>query len=211
MAQPRTIKIEPRSLEDIRHLLNVAKLRKPFIFKESASQSGRPKSVLIKSDIDLYLREQFAFDGRAYYVSQFIDYRSKDGLYRKYRFYVIGNKILPGFLMISKKWEIHNDDQAHKEMSKERAKVEEEEKNFLKQFKKKTMHLFREIKEKTALDYFAIDCTFDKQNRPIIFKVSTEKHFLSPEKTMGYYSQKQVDGLFESFETMLIDKLNDRR
>lgn len=210
LLHPKTVKIQPKSLDEVKAALQENEIRTPFICKEASSPTGRCKRVLVKCDDDLYQLEQFAFDGRDYYLSQFIDYRSKDGLYRKYRFYVIGNKIIPGFLIVSKQWEIHNDEQAHQELLKALPAIEEEEKNFLKQFKKKTLHLFKEIKEKTLLDYFAVDCTFDKQNKPVIFKVSTEKHFLSDEKKMGYYSQKQINALFESYENMLIEKLQNR-
>jgi len=210
LIHPKTVKINPRSLNDVKTALHKSSLTTPFIMKEASSPAGRRKSILIESDDDIHLLEQFAFDGRGYYLSEFIDYHSKDGLYRKYRFYLIGNKIIPGFLIISDNWEIHNDEEAHKGMKKDLARIEEEEKDFLKQFSKKRLHLFKEIKEKTLLDYFALDCAFNRQNRPIIFKVSSEKHFLSNEKTMGYYSQKQVNALFESFGRMLLDKLQGR-
>ncbi len=210
LLHPKSVKIQPNSLNDVKASLQESSLTAPFIMKEASSPTGRCKRVLVRSDDDFYLLERFAFDGRDYYLSKFIDYRSKDGFYRKYRFYVIGDKIVPGFLIVSKEWEIHNDEQAHQELLKALPAIGEEEKNFLKQFSKKRLHLFKEIKEKTSLDYFAVDCAFDRQNRPVIFKVSSEKHFLSDEKKMGYYSQKQVNALFESFESMLVEKLKNR-
>jgi hypothetical protein len=43
-----------------------------------------------------------------YYLIPFIDYRSDDGYFRKYRFFCVGDEILPYHLAIDDKWKVHH-------------------------------------------------------------------------------------------------------
>ena len=43
-----------------------------------------------------------------FYVATYVDYRSPDGLFRKYRFMYVGDEILPYHLAIGEKWKVHH-------------------------------------------------------------------------------------------------------
>jgi tetratricopeptide (TPR) repeat protein len=62
-----------------------------------------------------------------FHVFEFIDYRSADGLFRKYRFIFVGDEILPYHLAISSQWKVHH---ASTDMANQ-AWMQAEEKKFL--------------------------------------------------------------------------------
>lgn len=211
MTAPQCIRITPTSLKDVRTALKENGMTAPLIFKEAETAPGQENDFLLNSMDDLHDLERFAFDGRAYYVTHFIDYRSKDGLYRTYRFYVIGSKILPGHLIISDQWQIQNDLQAHAGMDDKRSTLEKEEKEFLKTYQKKRLPALVALQEKMGLDFYALDCSFDAKGDLILFKVDGGAHYFDTTKEEGYYSSKQLTRYREAVETMIVNKLDKQK
>lgn len=134
---PKCLRVTPRSLAELQEALRQNSLTVPFIMKEAGTDPESPNSFLLKEADPFHKLERFAFDGRAYYVTQFYDYRSPDSLYRKHRFFVMGNKILPGHLIVSTQWHIVDDRTAHKALEETLFDIEKEEKAFLKTYQKK--------------------------------------------------------------------------
>jgi hypothetical protein len=62
---------------------------------------------------------------RAHILTEFRDFRSRDGLYRKYRFFFIGAEIVMRHLLVSDRWNVHAADRA-RYMSPRPALVAEE-------------------------------------------------------------------------------------
>jgi hypothetical protein len=46
--------------------------------------------------------------GATFYLTQFVDYRSADGFFRKYRFFFVGDQILPYHLAIHDTWKVQH-------------------------------------------------------------------------------------------------------
>ena len=203
----KAIRIAPRSLTEVEELLHKYNIHAPFIVKEAGLEPEQSHSYLFKKTDDLHDLERFAFDGRAYYIRPFYDYRSKDRLYRKYRFFVIGDKILPGHLIISKEWYIKDDIEAHKGLENKFSTIEAEEKAFLKKYQKKRMPALLSLKEKLGLDFFAVDCSINDKGKIILFNVDCEAHYFERCKKEGYYLPKQIQRLNEAVETMVVNKL----
>lgn len=203
----KTIRIRPRSLSEIVALLDKHDISAPFIVKEAGLEPKESKRYLFNKNDDIHDLERFAFDGRAYYIRPFYDYRSKDRLYRKYRFFVIGEKILPGHLIISKEWYIKDDIEAHKGLENKLSPIEAEEKAFLKKYQKKRFPALLSLKEKLGLDFFAVDCSINEKGKIILFNVDCEAHYFERCKKEGYYLPKQIQRFNEAVETMVVNKL----
>ena len=206
---PKCIRITPRSLDGLRTALDENTMTPPLLFKEAGTEPERANRFLLESMEQIHELERFAFDGRAYYVKPFVDYCSNDGLYRKYRFFVIGSKILPGHLIISDQWAIENDLQAHTGLQNQMAAIQKEEQAFLKAYQKKRLPALIALQEKLGLDYYAVDCSLDADGGLLIFKVDCGAHVFDSTKEEGYYSAKQLSRFNEAVETMLLNKLNN--
>jgi len=208
----KTIRVTPRSMAEVKELLQQYDIQAPFIMKEAGLEPEKSNSHLLKETDEIHDLERFSFDGRAYYIRPFCDYRSKDKLYRKYRFFVIGDKIIPGHLIISKEWYIKNDMQAHQGLEKNISTIETEEKVFLKKYQKKRIPALISLKEKLELDFFAVECSIDEKGKIVLFNVDCEAHYFDRCKKKGYYLSKQIQRFNEAVETMVVNKLKrDKR
>ena len=206
ISMPKTLRLTPHSLREVMQAIETGGLKMPIVFKEAAAEPEHPNNYLFESPDDAHALERFAFDGRAYYASEFVDYRGKDGLYRRYRFFVIGNTILPGHLIISDQWHIRNDAEAHAGLHSDIRVVLQEEKAFLKQFQKKKFPVLKLLKKQLGLDYFAIECALNNKGEILLFNVSCDAHYADGVKMQGYYDAKDAARFNEAVQTMLLAK-----
>ncbi|MBR0788095.1 tetratricopeptide repeat protein [Bradyrhizobium manausense] len=136
------------------------------------------------------------------YVIDFIDYRSADGFFRKYRFLFIGEDILPYHLAIGDDWKLHRDatDMAH------HAWMQDEEERFLRVpgevFGAAHYQALRVIRDRIGLDYFGIDCGLDPDGRLVVFEVNASMlvHDQNPEFP---YKDPYIGRIKVAFDGML--------
>ena len=166
---PKTIKVAPRCLNDVEKLIQEGSVVLPVIFREAGTHNGL-KSCLLESPDQLYELEQFAFDGRGYYITQFVDFRSKDGLYRKARILIIDGIVFPSHLIVSTKWNIHAG--SRKELMENNKEYQMAEEKFLTYVDTEILRRFRTIYEILKLDFFGIDCNINEQNEILIFEIN---------------------------------------
>ncbi len=203
---PKTIRFRPNRLNDIHKIIKEGSITFPFIFRP-LGEHGEVSYRKINSLEELHELECFAFDGREYYMTEFINYRSPDGVYRKYRFFIIGGKVIPGHLIISGNWNIHYDSQKKNLSAQKIEEIKLEEKIFLKNYRKKRISGFETLYKSVGLDYFGVDCAIDKKGRPVIFEINSCMTHLSTEKEKGYYSAKQLSYINDVIEQMIQNKL----
>ena len=107
-----------------------------------------------------------------FYISEYVDYRSEDGFFRKYRFVFTDAEILPYHLAIGKHWKIHHctTDMVHHPW------MQEEEKGFLRNphsvFLPAHYDALAAIRAAVSLDFFGIDCALDRDRNIVVFEVN---------------------------------------
>ena len=195
---PKTIKIYPKSLSETETSLNEHDLQPPFLFRE-AGEHGRKLSH-ISDEGTLHPLEQFAFDGRPYYVTEFVDYRSDDGLYRKARFLIVDGKPYPRHLIVSNGWNIHAS--SRNDLMKSDFVYQREEKKFIRAVDPEIDRICRRIHENVKLDYFGIDCTIDKSGKMTIFEINACVRPLGG--TQFDYLQQSNASIMKAIEEMIL-------
>jgi tetratricopeptide (TPR) repeat protein len=110
--------------------------------------------------------------GADHYVTEYVDYASGDGHFRKYRFIFVDEQILPYHLAIGNGWKVHHlsTDMAHQPW------MQQEEAAFLADpatvFNAAHFLALRTIRERIGLDYFGIDCGLDSDGNLLVFEVN---------------------------------------
>jgi tetratricopeptide (TPR) repeat protein len=106
------------------------------------------------------------------YFIEYVDYRSSDGLFRKYRFIFVDGQILPYHLAIASDWKVHHvttDMAGHLSMQRE-------EEAFLNDpatvFSPSHYRALREIHKRIGLEYFGIDCGLDRSGNLVVFEAN---------------------------------------
>jgi tetratricopeptide (TPR) repeat protein len=107
-----------------------------------------------------------------HYVTEYVDYASSDGHFRKYRFIFVGEEILPYHLAIGNDWKVHHvsTDMANQPW------MQQEEAAFLADpsavFNAAHYQALRMVRERFGLDYFGIDCGLDPDGNLVVFEVN---------------------------------------
>jgi len=107
-----------------------------------------------------------------HYLIEYIDYRSGDGYFRKYRFIFVDGEILPYHLCIGGDWKLHHitTDMADQKW------MRQEEEAFLNDpttvFNLAHYQALQTIRERIGLEYCGIDCALDASGNLVVFEAN---------------------------------------
>ncbi len=139
-----------------------------------------------------------------FYVSRFVDYRSPDGLYRKYRVALIGGRAFAVHMGVSAHWMIHYLNAGMTESAEKRAEEARFMADFDEDFGRRHGAALAAVHQRFGLDYLVIDCAEDAAGRLLIFEVDTGGvvHALDPVELFPY-KQAQMRKVFAAFRELL--------
>ena len=176
----------------------------PLIARPLDSHAGRGLQKLDDAGaLTRYLAER---PERGFHISRFVDYRSPDGLFRKYRVVFIGGKPYACHMAIASQWMIYY---LNAGMAESAAKKIEEERfmtGFDHEFAKRHQAALAGIADRVDLDYFGIDCAQTAEGSLLLFEadIAMIVHLMdSP--TIFPYKVVQMKKLFADFAAMLKD------
>lgn len=198
---PATTKLAPSYVRDVAALLDDGTLRTPFLFREAGSHGGIGL-VLVEDADQLDGLERFAFDGRSFYATDFVDFRSADGLYRKHRALVIGGRLHRKHLIASDAWNIHSESRS---FMRDRPDLQAEEDEWVEHGPLDEAP-FAAIHERLALDFFGVDFGILPDGRILIFEVNACTRALqggTTESTIESHAAS-TEAIKASFADMLV-------
>lgn len=137
-----------------------------------------------------------------HYVSEYVDYASSDGHFRKYRFIFVGEEILPYHLAIGNDWKVHHvsTDMANQPW------MQQEEAAFLANpaaiFNAAHYQALRVVRERFGLDYFGIDCGLDPDGHLVVFEVNASM-LVHDDNAEFPYKDAIVGAIKNAFDAML--------
>jgi hypothetical protein len=148
----------------------------PFIGRECGTQGGETMELIVDTiDFDGFLRRH---DGQQIYLTEFIDFRSKDGLYRKYRVRVVGDEIVTNHLFVGPQWKIHG--HASREFMSGNPSLVAEERAYLAE---PLAHhdVLREIHRRIGVDFYGIDYAISPSGSLVFFEGNAAMRSIYPE------------------------------
>ena len=141
-------------------------------------------------------------DAGSYYLTSFVDYRSNDGYFRKYRFVCVGDEILPYHLAIDDKWKVHH---VTTSMATH-AWMQDEEHAFLEDpwhvFGAAQRDALQSIRDAIGLDYFGIDCGLARDGAVVVFEVNASM-LVHGNNQRFPYKTKAVERIKHAFQALL--------
>jgi hypothetical protein len=179
--------------------------RFPIIARPLDSQGGKG---LVKLDdppgLAAYLAE---WPNAEFYISNFIDYRSPDGQFKKFRVVLVEGRPFGCHLAISSNWMIHY---VNADMDASESKRNEEAQffaNFEREFAAKHRQSLQAINEAVGLDYFGIDCAETPDGKLLVFEVDNAAivHDFDDPK-MYPYKSPAMKKIFKAFRELLVDR-----
>lgn len=152
-------------------LTSSRKLNFPAIIREAGTHTGQ--TVRLVHDAGEALRH--VRPSQVYYLTEFFDYKSEDGLYRKYRVFVVGSSIILRHMLVSPKWSVHAETR-DSFMLQRPDLIAEETALFENGLSNHVTNTIQQIKEILGLDFFGID--FGLQGRTmVLFEANATMNF----------------------------------
>lgn len=189
---PATISLVPRSPEDIFTGIDREGLAFPVIVRTAGSHGGI-SSILIRGRDDFDKLHFYAFDGTKFYLTEFVDYVSDDGYYRKYRIVVIDGVPLYRHHLADEQWMIHSS--SLKFMKKNEFLIDESVAR-RERFDEETLPGIRpaidEMTKRLQLEYYGIDCNIDEQGNILIFEVNANMKILAGNNPLNERQMRRI-------------------
>lgn len=172
----------------------------PIILRPIGSHGGRDlERIEGPADVADYLAR---VDETGFYLSPFIDYRGKDGLFRKMRVALIDGVAYPCHMAVSSNWMIHYVNAGMYEEQKKR----DEEAAFMADFAgfaERHRPALDAIHQRTKLDYLCIDCAETPAGELLVFEIDHAMvvHAMDPEDLFPYKQahMQRVKNAFRNF------------
>lgn len=180
---PKTIRLKINSTDDFSSLISAINkhgIVYPFLIRPIGSQTGY-ELYRIKSDSDM---KQYTIKSKEVYITQYYDFQSSDGYYRKYRCWCIGDQILPNHLFIDVHWNVHGHHSRTYTMLNNKWMLDEEQsflQNFTNNNKNNLLGFIKNIKSLIGLDYFGVDFSFLPDGHIILFEANATMRSFYPE------------------------------
>jgi hypothetical protein len=171
--------------------LRALEIVEPLVVRPVGSQAGYALARIGDPDEMRAYLDEHVHD--AYFVMPFVDYRSDDGYYRKYRVMFVASTPYACHLAISPRWMVHYYNAAmaeHQWMRDEEARFID---NLAAVFAGAPADALREIAAAVPLEYFGIDCAIARDGRLLLFEADaamlvhgTDPPDLYPYKRAGF-------------------------
>lgn len=141
-----------------------------------------------------------------YIVIEFVDFRSGDGLFRKYRFWSLGGRTIFRHMIVSDDWNVHVSERLRFMVG--RPDLMEEEVRLLSRpggaFPQSVHDTFDAVKKRMGLDFFGMDFAFDRDGGLILFEANSTMNFFPLEPHLKFSYLGKIRGpAQQAFSAML--------
>lgn len=139
-----------------------------------------------------------------YFISTFVDYRSADGQFRKYRIAMADGVPYPSHMGISDHWMIHYLNAGMTRSADKRAEEARFMDEFETGFRRRHEASLRDVWQRLGLEYFALDCAETRDGRLLVFEIDVAMivHKMDP-IDMFPYKHVHMPKLFAAYQAML--------
>ncbi|HTX50235.1 MAG TPA: tetratricopeptide repeat protein [Caulobacteraceae bacterium] len=176
----------------------------PLLVRPIGSHGGH-RLALARSDAEVAEAAAAVIPGRDHYVTAFHDFRSADGLYRKYRMIYVDRRPYPYHLAVGPDWMVHYDSSGTAEHPDRR----DEERRFLEDPEAAlgplAMGAIRAAGARLDLDFCGIDFSVLPDGRVLLFEANaTMLVHREPAEGPLAYKNAYVERIVDAFQAMLI-------
>lgn len=200
---PTSVKLPTAGADHrLKEMVAADQLTYPFLIRPTGTHCG--EGMVLVGDAAGLDREIKGIGSEMMYATQFVDYRSPDGLYRKFRVAVVDGRPLPYHMAISKRWMVHY---YNAELDDHR-QMDREEENFLADFENLfgpvALRGIAEIHRRVGLDIYALDCALAADGRLILFEVAVNAiiHLMFDPQAYAY-KFRYVPRIFDAVQSMM--------
>ncbi len=162
------------------------RLRPPLLLRAPAAQKGQGATLV---DREATLASALArYAGRPVYAIAYHDCQGADGLFRRYRFAVVGGQAIPANMHIARGWNVHASERGAFDWSAQGLRRDElafiEEPQSLLGAPIETV--FAEILARCRLDIYGVDFGVSRAGQVVVFEANAAMLFTSRELALAF-------------------------
>lgn len=150
----------------------------PLILRRAGTHTGN----IVGLTHDLDDLQSALSDARDHVVTEFADTRSADGLYRKYRIFFFGKRVLLRHMIVHDQWSVHGSTRM-RFMVHQPALLREEALLCARAegpFPPIWNDVFREVRARIPLEFFGMDFGVDRDSKIVLFEANATMNFFPP-------------------------------
>lgn len=200
---PRTQRFQPRSPDNVFSRAAAEGFELPFVVRVAGLHGGLSMVKVDRGD-DFAALHALPFDGRDFYLTEFVDYKSPDGLYRKIRIAVVDGVPLIRHQLIDSAWMVHASALAFMD---QRPALMDEANGVLAGFDQTLRPVIEdrlaEITQRLGLDYYGIDCHLNERGEILVFEANANMNIL-------YNSRQEYEQCVGVIKNHILALIDDR-
>jgi glutathione synthase/RimK-type ligase-like ATP-grasp enzyme len=186
---PRVLRVRSGNADGASKTIERAGMHFPVILRRAGTHTGR---IVGKFD-DLDSIRAAAVDRGEHLATEFVDFRSVDGLCRKYRVFFIGSRRVFRHLLVSDDWNVHASDR-QRVMAQRPEFIAAEEAILATPegaFSNEVQRVLSAVRERMPLDFFGMDFGIAPDGRVVLFEANATMNFfpLSPDPRFAYLAR----------------------
>lgn len=173
---PKVIRLRDVSPQAAAKALDRSGLTYPLILRESGTHTG---TIISLAEDASALADALPSRGE-FIATEFVDFRSDDGLYRKFRVFFIGGRMVFRHMLVSENWNVHASTRSGY-MTDRQHLVDEEAARFAQPdggFPETVLAALRTIRNRMELDYFGIDFALLPNGEVLLFEANATMNFI---------------------------------
>jgi len=174
---PRVVRLRTAKPNIVRQVIERAGMQFPVILREVATHTG----MIVGRFESVEELQQAMHEGVEHIATEFVDYRSDDGLYRKYRVFFIGPHIIFRHKLYSDHWNVHGKDRDRVMVGRPDL-IEEEAALFATPegaFPPEIKQVLTAVRDRIDLDFFGMDFGIAPDGRVLLFEANATMSFYS--------------------------------
>lgn len=171
---PVSVRCAPRSPDEVLETAEKNGIAYPFIFRTAGEHNGR-NMVLVSGRDELDQLHAFPFDGRDFFIIEFVDYANPAGIYCKHRLVVIDRQIFPHHHSFHQQWKVHVSSGGGLEFMAahpEHGTALENLRRLDEVLMPRALPVLQEIAQRINLDYFVMDCHIHDDGQVLLFEAN---------------------------------------
>ena len=175
----------------------------PIILRPIDSHAGSSLSrIKTPTQLMSYLDDS---DERNFYISNFVDYRSADGKYRKFRIMLIDGTPYVSHMAVSSRWMVHYLNADMLESAAHRAEEARFMEGFASGFAQRHAQAIAAIHQQLGLAYVGIDCAETPDGKLLVFEADSNMVVHNMDGADKFaYKKVWMPKLFDAFTAMLL-------
>lgn len=170
---PRATRLQGGKATVAARSIEKAGIEPPIILRQAGTHGGK-----ILGCFDTTAEAVGALGPGEHLATQFVDFRSSDGLYRKYRAFFIGPHVILRHMLVSDQWNVHAKDRSR--FMAEHPETVAEERTLLESndpFPPKVREVLDAVRGRMALDFFGMDFGITPGGEVVLFEANATMSF----------------------------------